>query len=742
MIIIVFIVWLPLQIVILFYKQLLRFVKKPVPELKTNSFSGVSVMILNWNGDKFLKRNLSASLSLMQKYCKTNWEILVVDNGSEDGSVKYLESVKHKNFKLVKLDKNYFFSGGNNRGLNKCKYSHVLMMNNDVLPKGDFITPLIEAFKKDKKTFAVAGQLFFPGGKVRLESGHTQMIFEKKIFLGHNLNEPNFFSTVAWPGGGFTLFDKSKLKFLGGFNEMYSPFYYEDTDLGMRAWALGWPSFYEPRSQAIHAHKQSVSKLDPIYVANIIETNRYKFFLTRFNSWKAICSVCVSVCFDSKENTVKNILKLYLKVPQLFKDINKNNYSPVYTDLQIEKFSKHFAFYKYSKYSSWILNKLVSKPNVLFVSAYPPIPAHGGGVRVYNHLKHIAPYCKIFLLTFSNMKLSKKEEDFFNGYVQKYELLKLVERRHRFMLPYYFSEFWSRDARTRIMEYLDQNDFDAVNFEFTQIAHLMPEGLERLNKTITELDVTFISFFRRYKASGKLALISGLGEIANIFHYEKKYLARFDTVVAVSEVDRTILMKMVPGKKIKMIPNGVDTDYYKRSNVYSTKNTSNLMFIGSWMHPPNRQAIDYYIHDILPKIKSVDFFGLSIVGEVGSSIDMHKVNGVKYLGFVDDTRKVYEKTRIFIAPVISGSGTRIKILEAMSMGVPVVATKIGAKGLALDGSKQVVVCKDAGEFARTLEKLYGDPKKLISMSVNGRELVLKNYSWKSNIKKYLEIYGT
>ena len=698
-------------------------------------------MILNWNGLDMMKKNVPEVLLLMNKHCKVPWEVLVVDNGSEDKSVEYLKSIKNKNLEILELDKNYFFSGGNNRGLKFCKYSHVLVMNNDIFPTGDFITPLVQAFKKDKRTFAVSGQMFFSRDKRREESGYTQIFFGKKFKLQHEVTTPEHFATTAWPGGGFTLFDKKKLSFLGGFNELYQPFYYEDTDLGMRAWRLGWPSFYEPSSQVVHDHKQSVSKLDPNYVATIIEMNRYKYFLTCFSSLTALKSIFANVVFDSGLLTIGVIFKTYLQIPRIVANLVKNNFKTVYSDVDVERFSRHFAYYKYAKTSSWIIEKRTGKKNVLFLSVFPPIPVHGGGVRIFNKLKAISNKANVFLLTYSTDLPTAAQLAFIAKSTKQFEFLHLSNRRNIFNLPYFFSEFWSSEAQKKIFNYLDQNDIDVVDFDFTQSAYLLPDGMDRIKKIITQHDVSFISFLRRYRADGLIFLLFGLKEIVRIFKYEQRYLKKFDVIVSVSDHDKKLLSQLVKNKKMVVIPNGVDLNYFRREKTYNIKLTKNAMFIGSFMHTPNKQAIEYFAKHVLPNIANFEAKMLNVVGVVDKRVKLAAPQNINYLGFVDDTRSVYESSRLFVAPVVSGSGTRIKILEAMAMGVPVVSTRIGAEGLNLSKDSEVIVCSDAKDMGEKISELYFDEKRLKKMSIISRKLVEQQYSWEKILRKYIEIYA-
>lgn len=211
----------------------------------------ISIIIPNYNGEELLKRNLSKVMEAVG-----DAEIIVVDDASFDGSMEILKSFKEK-IKVIKNEKNLGFSSTVNRGVREAKREIVILLNTDVVPERGFLTPLLSHFKDDK---------FFAVGCMdkSIEDGKTVLRGRgigqwKRGFLVHSRGEVDRTNTL-WVSGGSGAFRKSIWEKLGGFNELYNPFYWEDIDLSYRALKSGYKIFFEPRSVVTHEHKKGAIK--------------------------------------------------------------------------------------------------------------------------------------------------------------------------------------------------------------------------------------------------------------------------------------------------------------------------------------------------------------------------------------------------------------------------------------------------------------------------------------------------
>jgi len=205
-----------------------------------------SIIIPNWNGEKLLKKNLPAVFQSKAK------EVIVVDNGSQDGSVALLKILQkqYPQLKVVFNQKNLGFAKAVNQGVKAAKGEIVVLLNNDVVPKEDFLKPLVKDFEEEK-VFAVSlNEPQWSWAKGKWIKGFVEHE------VGPKTEKPHL---SFWANGGSGAFRKSIWLKLGGLDEIFAPFYWEDIDLSYRAWKRGYKILWEPQSIVHHQHETTVS---------------------------------------------------------------------------------------------------------------------------------------------------------------------------------------------------------------------------------------------------------------------------------------------------------------------------------------------------------------------------------------------------------------------------------------------------------------------------------------------------
>jgi GT2 family glycosyltransferase len=267
---------------------LFSFRKHRITETQRPDTSKATIIIVNWNGKHLLEECLPSVIEAAQP----NNEILIVDNGSTDGSVEFLRDL-FPQVRILPLDRNYGYSEGNNRGVAEAHTDIVVLLNNDMIVDPGFLKPLLGGFS-DASVFAVTSQIFFADAQRRREeTGKTRARFERGFFyLWHDdiLPEDEMRDTlpVFWAGGGSCAIDRRKYLELGGFDPLYQPFYLEDTDLSYEAWKRGWQSLLAPASHVIHKHRSSTAKFGHEFVENTIRKNQYLFV------WKTVTDLSMT----------------------------------------------------------------------------------------------------------------------------------------------------------------------------------------------------------------------------------------------------------------------------------------------------------------------------------------------------------------------------------------------------------------------------------------------------------------
>ena len=230
------------------------FTKRLDPMDQKPSVTTASVVIPNWNGKDLLAKYLPSVIEALKPFPDS--EILVVDNGSTDGSVEYLRA-NYPGVTLLALPTNLGFGGGSNAGFAQAKNDIVILLNNDMRVDARFVQPLLDGFI-DAQVFAVSCQILFTDpNKPRQETGLTEGWWsEGSVRVRHRIDESiQALYPCFYGGGGSCAFDRRKTLDLGGFDAIYHPFYLEDTDLGYMAWKRGWKVLYQPASMVYHEHR-------------------------------------------------------------------------------------------------------------------------------------------------------------------------------------------------------------------------------------------------------------------------------------------------------------------------------------------------------------------------------------------------------------------------------------------------------------------------------------------------------
>lgn len=233
----------------------------------------VSVVIPSYNGGNLLSANLPQVL----KNCE-GCEIIVIDDKSDDDSVNLIEK-EFKQIKLIKNEKNEGFAKTANIGVKNSSGDLVLLINSDVSPRKGFLQPALKHFEgsKNKNLFAVGlCDLSHEGGQI-VGKGRGGAKFMKG-FVNHFASKIKRGETL-WVSGGSGLFSKEKFLELGGFDTTFAPFYWEDVDLGFRAWQKGYKCLFEPASKVDHFHSEGAIKKtkSDFYIKTVSYKNQFLF---------------------------------------------------------------------------------------------------------------------------------------------------------------------------------------------------------------------------------------------------------------------------------------------------------------------------------------------------------------------------------------------------------------------------------------------------------------------------------
>ena len=232
----------------------------------------VSIIIVNFNRVDLVK----ACLESVWRQSFTNTEVIVVDNGSTDGSVEFLESIDAENFRLVKLDRNTGFAGGCNAGIAASRGRYIATLNNDAEAEPGWVEALVTAMEEAPRIGMCASKMFLRGERGRIDKAGHLMYFDG-LNHGRGSGEPDRgqfdeAQEVLFPDGAAALYRREMLEEVGLFDEKFFA-YGDDADLGLRGQLAGWKCQYVPGAIVHHVHSATAGKFSA-FKAFLIERNR------------------------------------------------------------------------------------------------------------------------------------------------------------------------------------------------------------------------------------------------------------------------------------------------------------------------------------------------------------------------------------------------------------------------------------------------------------------------------------
>lgn len=236
----------------------------------------------------------------------------------------------------------------------------------------------------------------------------------------------------------------------------------------------------------------------------------------------------------------------------------------------------------------------------------------------------------------------------------------------------------------------------------------------------------------QHEASWKTRLKGWMNQ-ARLRAFEREVYRRPYRFVTCSEADRQGLLELAPQARVSVVPNGVDTDYFS-SSADPGGDSERLLFTGKMEYTPNADAVEFFTAEIMPAIRRLrPAAHLEVVGMAPpvTLLDLAASNpSLTVHGEVPDVRPWYERCAISVVPLRAGSGTRLKILEALSMRQAVVSTRIGAEGLDLVDGEHLLLADDPRDFAEKVLALMHDEGLRRRLGENGRRLVRECYDWR------------
>jgi glycosyltransferase involved in cell wall biosynthesis len=394
------------------------------------------------------------------------------------------------------------------------------------------------------------------------------------------------------------------------------------------------------------------------------------------------------------------------------------------------------------------LSPLPDPLRVLFVSPYPiSPPVHGGGVFMYQTLRQMARLAEVHVVELLEYEWQEPENDAMRRFCASVEWLMRPagdSTSAGSLRPHAVQEFANQDLLWLIHRQMYLKEIDLVQLEYTPMAQYRGD-FDRIPCALFEHDVYFQSIGRGLdNGIGMFAGVKARIEYLRALRFELQALPHFDQVQACTPANRDYLLSFLP----KIAPRlrtglraGIETaDYEFRSQ---GREPLTLLFMGSFRHDPNRVAVDWFIANVMPLILAREPRAkLLLVGSDPPPAHAYPdlAGAVEMVGFVENIREPLARCAVFVCPILSGSGVRVKLLEAFAAGIPVVSTRVGAEGLAQADGEVCRLADDPQGFADRVIALFEDPASAGAMAARARREVEANWDMAVITRKLVEGY--
>lgn len=408
---------------------------------------------------------------------------------------------------------------------------------------------------------------------------------------------------------------------------------------------------------------------------------------------------------------------------------------------------------------------------ILWLSHLIPYPPKGGVLqRSYHLLNELSKNNSIDLLAFQQtnlmkpvypdisegLKISKSVLSGICNYVEFFSIPSLSSNSQALLAlkslftkdPYNINWLKSQEYGAAVEKALKENDYDLVHLDTISLIPYFKLVPENIPIALDHHNIESHMLFRR--AENEINPIKKLyfwQEGKRLEKFEKIYCPKCAVNITCSDLDTHRLKKIVNSENIETIPNGVDISFFS-PNLFDVdvleKGIKRLVFIGRLSWYPNTKAVSFLANKLWPKLKlaipeiECDIIGANPPNDVLKLSNQDRTFRVH--GFVDDIHPFFTTTSIYICPITDGGGTKLKIIDALAMGMPIVADPIACEGISVENNVNIIFAETEEEYVSNIKSLFDSTDSMRKLGEKARELAVKSYSYESIGAHLEEIY--
>lgn len=386
--------------------------------------------------------------------------------------------------------------------------------------------------------------------------------------------------------------------------------------------------------------------------------------------------------------------------------------------------------------------------NVLFVTYDFPYPTNSGGKnRAYHLLKYTAKEADVFLFSYVREDYNPEHNrEILDLGVKKIQVAKRKKLSSFSNFPktvlqnssIFKTLYGDEKIFNQILEIIKSEKIDVVHFESSYTGFFLGKRLRKFGvKTVLGTEnIEFMLYYDYAKSLKRFYLKPFVYYQAKRLKEEELSMVRnADSVTTITKQESEILEKLT-GAKSSIVANGIEPKTFSYSYDKTIKN--NLLFVGNFMYFPNVDAIDFFYNQVFPKLNRK--LSLTIIGKKIEEKFKFKEKRIVTHDFVEDIISEYRKSDMLIFPIRIGGGTNFKVLEAMALGIPIVAQPQRLAGLEAVSEVHFLKAESAEDYAEQIERLYNDDELRSKISSNARKLIEEKYAWKEIGMELLKVW--
>ncbi|MBN1230783.1 MAG: glycosyltransferase [Anaerolineales bacterium] len=389
---------------------------------------------------------------------------------------------------------------------------------------------------------------------------------------------------------------------------------------------------------------------------------------------------------------------------------------------------------------------------ILFLTKYLPYPTnYGYAMRVYNLILQAAGKHEVSLVSMHNGIIDDQVREHLSGVCKRLAIIP-VETQPALSIPGQIPLYllkgippelrlnYNQVYMTKVVEFIREENFDLIQIEESGMGiylEYLPKDI-KAKTSVTFIDIEAIKYGRIYQYEPGIKRKLRLWVFSQMLkNWEPKLAKKADLGLVMSDVDKAYLEEKAPGANLVVVPNGIDL---KKYDLLRVRNTPEFLFVGILDYLPNIDAVREFCERIFPLIRrELPEAKFTIVGKNPRQVVLDLAgDGVKVVGEVPEVTPYYLENSVSVVPLRAGGGTRLKILESMAYGRPVVSTSIGCEGIWVRNGENILVGDEPELFAEHCIRLVQDPDIYQRIRTGGRELVQTVYDWELIGKDYLK----